>query len=162
MDVQDGIRILQESLYWIVVFSVFLGYAMVRGKQSLINLILGLYFALLISLKFPYYDFILGQTADDGLGDSIIMIALFAAFTFAGTFLFSRLMPRDFDDSAFRSFGKKFLFAAMGSILVMAFSYHVLPITDLVTPGSPIQALFGPEDRFFWWLLLPLVGLFFL
>jgi hypothetical protein len=162
MDIQDGIRILQESLYWIIVFSAFLGYSMIRGKQSLINLILGLYLALLISLKFPYYDVILGRTEGDGLGDSIIMIALFAAFTLGGTFLFSRLMPRDFDESAFRGFGKKILFAAMGSVLVMAYSYHVLPITDLITPGSPIQSLFGPESNFFWWLLVPLVGLFFL
>lgn len=162
MDIQDGVRILQESLYWIIVFSVFLGYAMVRGKQSLINLILGLYLALLISLKFPYYDTILGGTQAASSTDSIIMIALFAVFTFAGTFMFSRLIPRDYEDAGFRGLPKKILFAALASILVMAYSYHALPITDLITPGSPIQALFGPESNFFWWLLVPLAGLFLL
>lgn len=162
MDIQDAVLILRESLYWIIVFSVFLIYAMVRGKQSLINLILGLYLALLISLKFPYYDAILGGAATDGTMDSIIMIGLFTFFTLAATFLFSRLIPRDFDDTAFRGLWKKVVFAALASVLVMAFSYHVLPITDLITPGSPIQALFGPQDRFFWWLLAPLVVLFFL
>src|SRR5688500_13602974 len=118
MDIQDGVRILQESLYWIIAFSVFLGYAMVRGKQSLINLILGLYLALLISLKFPYYDTILGGTQAASSTDSIIMIALFAVFTFAGTFMFSRLIPRDYEDAGFRAFPKKILFAALASILV--------------------------------------------
>jgi hypothetical protein len=162
MDLQDGIRILQESLYWIIAFSAFLAYAMVRGKQSLINLILGLYIALLISLKFPYYDFILGGTRADGTMDSVIMIALFAVFTLGATFMFSRLIPRDFEDHPFRGLHKKILFAALASVLVMAFTYHALPVTDLITPGSPIQALFGPESNFFWWLLVPLVGLFFL
>ena len=41
------------------------------------------------------------------------------------------------------------------------YSYHALPVTDLITPGSPIQALFAPEQHFFWWLLIPLIAIFF-
>jgi len=161
MDTEFIIGILQESLFMILVFGAFLAYAMVRGRQSLINLILGLYLALLISLKFPYYHFFLQGTGSDP-SNAVIMIIIFAIFTIGGTILFSRLIPYDDFEPAFEGFNKKVLFAVMGSVLVMAYSYHVLPVTDLITPGSPIHALFAAEANFFWWLLLPLVGLFFL
>lgn len=156
------ITVIQESLYWIVVFSIFLGYAMIRGKQALINLILGLYFALLISLEFPYYDAILSGTQSDSTNDSIIMIVVFSVFTIVATFLFGRLMPGEYGEKAFERFGKKILFALAASVLVMAYSFHALPLTDIITPGSPIQSLFAPEGVFFWWLLLPIAGLFLL
>jgi len=71
-------------------------------------------------------------------------------------------MPPDPAEPAFALFNRKVLFSLMATILIMAYSYHVLPVTDIITPGSPIQALFAPEDRFFWWLTLPLIALFFL
>jgi hypothetical protein len=36
----------------------------------------------------------------------------------------------------------------------------VLPLTEFVTPGTPIQAVFAPANYFFWWLLAPLVVLY--
>lgn len=162
MDVDTIVGLLKELLYFIVVFGVFFGYAIIRGRQALINLILGLYLALLISLEFPYYDYILNGAEGNQFSTSGVMIAVFAVFTVISTFLFGRLMPGDYDETAFEGFGKKLIFALLGSVLIMAYSYHVLPVTDLITPGSPIQTLFGPESRFFWWLLIPLAGLFFL
>ena len=162
MNADGVVTILQESLYMILVFGVFLGYAMFRGRQSLVNVILGLYFALLISLEFPYYDSILQGIASERLTDSIIMIIIFIVFTIAATFVFTRLMPREYDEGTFEGFGKKLALALLGSILVMAYSYHVLPITEIITPGSPIQMLFGGESYFFWWLLAPIAGLLFL
>lgn len=162
MELNGVVTILQESVYLILVFGVFLTYAMLRGKQSLVNLILGLYFALLISLEFPYYDKILSGVDDSRLSDSVIIIGIFAIFTFVATLFFTRLMPRDYDDTTFSGFGKKLILALLASALVMAYSYHVLPVTELITPGSPIQMLFSGDSYFFWWLLAPIVGLFFL
>jgi len=162
MELNGVVTILQESIYLILVFGVFLGYAMMRGKQSLVNLILGLYFALLISLKFPFYDRILSGVDNARLSDSVIIIGIFVVFTFLATLFFTRLMPRDYDDSTFSGFGKKLILALLASALVMAYSYHVLPVTELITPGSPIQMLFSGDSYFFLWLLAPMVGLFFL
>ena len=161
MDTSAIISFLQESLFVIVVFVGFLLYALVRGRQALINLIMGLYLALLISLKFPYYDFVLGRTSS-ARNESILMIVVFALFALFSTVLFGRLMPSEFDEGTFESFGKKIVFALSGTVLIMAFSYHALPITEFVDPGSPIQHLFSPNEWFFWWLILPLVILFFL
>lgn len=161
MDLGTIISTLQQSLFVIIVLALFLAYAMAKGRQSLINLIMGLYLALLISLEFPYYSYITGET-ENAKTESILMIAVFAVFTLLSTILFNRLMPREYEEGTFEGFGKKAVYAIIATILVVSYSYHVLPVTDLVDPGSPVATLFGSESSFFWWLLVPLVTLFFL
>ena len=95
MDTSSLITFFQESLFLILVLSAFLGYAMMRSTQSLTNLTLGLYLALLISLEFPYYDIILGGAEGNPRTESILMLFVFAVFTFLSTILFARLMPTD-------------------------------------------------------------------
>lgn len=157
MDTAVIFDFIKEIAYLLIVFGVFIFLAMAKGKQSLINIIMGLYLALLLSLEFPYYDAISGGAGTE----SIAKLILFGVFVFISTWLFNRLMPREFDEGAFEGFGMKFLFAGAATILVMAFSYNVLPVTEFLTPGSPIQAIFAPSEYFFWWLIAPL-GLLFL
>lgn len=160
MDTGSIIDFIKEIAYLLIVFGVFLFFALAKGKQSLINIILGLYLGLLFSLKFPYYDDLVGNS--NAQTESIIKISVFAVFTALAIWLFNRLMPREFDERAFEGFGMKVLFASGGTILVMVFSYHALPVTEFITPGSPIHSLFAPSEYFFWWLIAPLVFLFFL
>jgi len=159
MDTAYIFSILQELIYILIVFGFFLGYAIFRGRQAIINLITGLYLALLISLEFPYYDILLSQ-ATTAHSESVGKLLLFAIFTFLTTILITRVMPNEFREKKFESFGKKFLLASGGTILIMVFSFHVLPITEFLTPGTPIQSLFAPTQYFFWWLLVPLVVLY--
>lgn len=159
MDFSTVISTLQESLFVIVVLLTFVTFAIIKGRQGLINLIMGLYLALLISLEFPYYDEIVGA-AGTAKSSSIIMISVFAVFAILSTLLFNRLMPREYDETAFEGFGKKLVYALAATILVVIYSYHALPVTDLVDPGSPVAAIFGSENSFFWWLLAPLLILF--
>ncbi len=159
MDTGAILGLLQESLFMIVVFGLFLGLALFKGKYVIVNIILGLYLALLVTLKFPYFGYFLGTESKST--DAVVMIVIFALFTIAGTILFRRLIPGDDFETAFHHFGKKLLLATMATVLVMAYSYHALPVTDLITPGSPIHALFAPEQNFFWWLIAPIVALFF-
>lgn len=149
----------QGSLYMIIVFGVFLVYSIAMGRQSITNLILGLYFALLISIEFPYYGLIQGGTSDKHI-ESILMVVVFVVFTVISTILFARLMPREYSEKKFESFWQKLLLTAGATILVMSFSFHALPVTDLITPGSQIQYLFGADNSFFYWLLAPIVILF--
>lgn len=157
MELSDIISLLQQSLFVIVVFLGFLIFAMIKGRQSLINLIMGLYLALLFSLEFPYY----AMLTKTGSSHSIVMILVFVVFTILSALLFKRLMPREWDETAFEGFNKKLLYAIAATILVLVFSYHALPVTDFVDPG-PIQSLFAPKEWFFGWLLVPLVILFLL
>lgn len=159
MDTDVIISTLKELVYLFSVFGFFLFYTLIRGRQATINIIVGLYFALLISLEFPYYDTFLAG-AGGGHSAAAGKLILFTVFTILTTILMSRLMPSAFKEKKFESFGKKLLLATAGTILIMVFSFHVLPVTEFLTPGTPIQSLFSPKEWFFWWLLLPLVFLY--
>lgn len=159
MDLTGLIAFFQESLFMVLVFFGFFAYAIGAGRQSVTNLILGLYFALLVSLEFPYYDIILGGT-DNERTESILMVCVFAIFTVCATILFARLMPREYSEGKFEGFWKKILLACAATVLVMSFSYHALPVTDIITPGSPIQYLFASSSSFFYWLLVPIAILY--
>lgn len=159
MNTGDVILFIQEIAYLLGVFGFFLVYSIVRGRQAVINIIVGLYFALLISLEFPYYTTFLGS-AHTGETVALGKIIIFAIFTLIATILVTRLMPEEFKENKFESFGKKMLLAAAGTILIMLYSFHVLPVTEFVTPGSPIQTLFSPDQYQFWWLLIPFIALY--
>lgn len=152
MEAGGFFALLKEFLFLIVVFSIIMLYAMGKGRQSVINLIFGLYLALLISLNLPF------EIADSPAAT----IGIFLVLTVLSTMLVRRRMPNDYDESAFQNFWRKLILALMATVLVMIFSYNVLPVTEIITPGSPIQTLFGEADYYFWWLMLPLVALFFL
>jgi hypothetical protein len=159
MDTSYLLSVLQELTYLLVVFGVCLFYATVKGRQALINLIIGLYFAFLISLVFPYYAFFI--PASSGAHSSAVgKVVLFAIFALITTILITRLMPEEYRENKFESFGKKLMLSAAGTILIIVFSFHVLPITELLTPSTPIQTLFANKDYFFWWLLVPMILLY--
>ena len=159
IDTVTILNTLQELAYLLGTFGFFIVYATVRGRQAVINLVIGLYFALLISLEFPYYDVLLAN-AGDAHNIAIAKIILFAVFTILATLLIKRVMPDEYKETKFESFHKKILLAAGGTILIMAFSFHVLPVTELLTPGTPIRSLFAPSEYFFWWLLAPFIVLY--
>ncbi len=149
---------LKESVFMLVVFLVFLFYAFGKGRYALVNIIFSLYLALLISIEFPYYDQI---ASPDGQSGAIAKILIFLGFFIVGMILHRRHIPGDDYEPAFQYFPKKIMLAAAATILVMIFSFHALPVTEIITPGSPIQSLFAPKENFFWWLMLPLLSLFF-
>ena len=86
---------------------------------------------------------------------------MFAVFTALGTILFEKILSRLLDETAFEGIWKKLVLAVLGTTLLMAYSYHVLPVTQFIDPGTQIAQVFAPQAYFFWWLILPLLGLFF-
>lgn len=160
MDTAALISLLQESIFVILAFLAFFFYALIRGRQSITNLIFGLYLALLLTLTFPYFDQLF-ENLGSAHNEAFLMIGVFIFFTFLSTLLFTHIMPREYGETAFEGFGKKLLLALAGTILVVACSYYALPVAEIVNLGSPIQNLFADESRFFWWLIIPLIALMF-
>ena len=153
------LNFIYEIAYFLGVFSFFFVFAVFKGRQAIMNVIVGLYLALLISIEFPNYDQIFsGLESSQSLAAA--KLAFFAFITLFTTTLCYRIMPDEFREQKFESFGKKILLALGASILVMTFSFQVLPVTEFLVPGTPLQSLFGPEVFFFWWLLVPLVILY--
>jgi len=159
MDTGYLISLLQELAFLFISFGALLSYAIFRGRQALINLITGLYFALLVSLVFPYYAYFIPANSSD-YSSAVGKIVIFAIFALIATVLMTRLMPEEFREKKFESFPKKALLAVAGTILIMVFSFHVLPVAELITPTSPISYLFAAKDTFFWWLLAPMILLY--
>lgn len=160
MDINAITTLVNESLFLLIVFGLFFGLALFKGKYTLINTLFGLYLALLITIKFPYFELFLA--GGNKTNNAIIMVVLFLFFTGLGTYIMRRHIPGDDYEPVFHDLMKKLVLALSATVLVMAYSYHVLPVTDLITPGSPINALFAPQENFFWWLIAPLVALLFI
>lgn len=160
MDSAQILGLLQESTFVLIVFGAFFLYAVLRGRHSLINLIVGLYFALLISVEFPYYEAILGTTSDP-TSEAVLMVLVFGVFTIISTIVLGRLLHQGDFDRGLSGLHRKFIYALAATVLVMTYSFHALPVTELINPG-PIQALFAAESSFFFWLFVPIIILFFL
>jgi hypothetical protein len=161
MDFGFVLDFMYETAYFLAVFMLFMLWATFKGRQAMINIIFGLYLALLILIEFPYTDY-LTDSLGGSVAQSVGKLILFSIFTTLTTWLFAHVMPDEFREKKFESFFKKVLLAGAASILVMAFSFQVLPVTEFLTPGTPLQTLFAPEGLFFWWLMVPLVILFLL
>jgi hypothetical protein len=141
----------------LLVFAALFAYAIVRGQRALLSLVFGLYIALLISVEFPYYEGAMRSLSF--MSEHAVRMLFFALFTAFGSILFERLLSRMFDETAIEGVGKKVILSLLATALVMSYSYHVLPITNLIDPGARIGSLFAPQEYFFWWLILPLVGI---
>jgi len=158
METAEIIAFLKDFAFLLVTFGVFFVYAMAKGRYAIINLIFGLYIALLITYVFPFWKYFPQDVGDGGGTAKIIM---FIAILVVAVMLFRRHIPGDDFENALHNFWTKALLASMATILVMLFSIHILPVSDIINPGTPIEAIFAPEEYFFWWLILPLVALFF-
>lgn len=154
------IGFIKELSVLLLVFGALFAYGIVRGQRPLLSLTLGLYIALLISLKFPYYESL--EKGLSFMSPSAIKISLFAVFAAFGSFIFERLLSRVIDETAIEGIGKKVILSILTTALVLSYSYHVLPITEMVDPGAKIGVLFASPSSFFWWLLAPLVGIIFI
>ncbi len=159
MDTATILTFLSESAYLLIVLGVFMFLALLKGRQALINIICGLYLALLITIQFPYYDVLLGNISQTSVLAAVKLI-FFGIIAFLSTLLFKRIMPDEYREGKFESFGKKLMLSTGATILVMIFSFNVLPVTEFLTPGTPIQNLFAAEQFYFWWLMVPLVFLY--
>lgn len=160
MDFVDLLHIAYESLFFLITFVVFLVIALAKGRQAIINVIASLYLALLLSIQFPYYDKLFSFAHSPG-SLSLLKLGSFLTFTVFALLLFIRIMPSEFRETKFESFGKKLILSLVATCLVMVYSFAVLPVGEFLSPNTPLQTLFGQEAWFFWWLLAPLVVLFF-
>ncbi|MBP9842498.1 MAG: hypothetical protein KBC62_00680 [Candidatus Pacebacteria bacterium] len=159
MDFGYVLNFMYEFAYLLGVFAFFLVFAIFKGRQATINVTFGLYLALLISNEFPNYDRLFsGFASAESL--ALAKLGFFVFITLFTTMLCYRVMPSEFRETRFESIGKKLILALGATILVMTFSFQVLPISEFLTPGTPLQSLFGPEPYFFWWLLVPMVILY--
>lgn len=158
MDFGTIVAVLHGWFFLLIAFFLSLALAMVKGRQNLINLIMGLYVGLLLYTLFPYKELFLNQV-DGDKSKALISIGIFTVLSIFGTWLFGRLMPREYLEGTFETFGKKLILAFVAMVLVMTLSHHYLPVDVILNTGTPLPEYLQSENFSFWWLTLPLVAL---
>ncbi len=159
MEFADVLSFIQGWILLLASFAIALGYAMLKGRQSLINVMMGMYFGLFLHSFFPFTNSLIEQAGSDK-SEAIISVAIFVTLSVLGTILFSRLMPREYLEGTFESLGKKILFAFAAMILVMTLFLHYLPVGEIIDIGTPIPESLLTEELAFLWFVLPLAVMF--
>lgn len=160
---QDIGEVLQSVVNFVIAFStdffaflvvagLILGFAFYFGRDRILALIAGIYAAVVLYQAFPYASILPNSSAP-------VLIALFIAFVVAGWLAFSG-MSFFLAKSESGLLGTAILSAATAGLLI-AVGIHVLPLEQLYTFSVPTKALFESAEMFFWWLVAPLVALFF-
>ncbi len=137
---------------FIVVTAAVAAFAFFVGRNRLMPLIAAIYAAVPLYLFFPF------QTPL--LQDHYIAIALYLGFVFLSFIAFSGLSA--FMASAERNFLKVGGMSVLVAGALLAIGIHILPLEQIYTFNTATMALFASNQSFFWWLLAPLIGLFFL
>lgn len=129
------------------------------GASRIIALILSIYVGLLVYLHFPYTERLLlfkGSDFNVLLSNAIIYIGFVLLIYIA----INRLIWADDSEG-----GKRFLQALVlsfsASALLLAFAYNILPIASFYPIEPTIERFFSSTQFFFWWLILPLIGILF-
>lgn len=161
MELDLILSVLHGWFFLIIVFMCGLGVAIAKGRQTLVNLMMGMYLALFLYTNFPYLDFLTSKVAG-ATAEAAVSLLVFIAFSVLGLLLFSRLMPREYLESAFESIGTKVILSLLFSVLVLTLATHFLPVPALISTGTPLPEFLLQEKLSFLWLVLPLVALFFL
>ncbi|MFA5877099.1 MAG: hypothetical protein WC880_01920 [Candidatus Paceibacterota bacterium] len=141
-----------DFLPFIIVAALVAAFAFFLGRNRLMPLIAAIYTAVPLYLFFPF------QTAL--LQDHYIAIALYLLFVFLSFVAFSGLSF--FMASAPRSFLRVGAMSILVAGALLAIGIHVLPLEQIYVFNPATKALFSSNQSFFWWLLAPLAGLFFL
>lgn len=157
MDFSYVLLVTYEGAFVIAVFVLSFLFSILAGRQMMINFIFGLYFGLLFTLVSPFSI----EATTGQLSNVWLSIGVFALATVAGAVVTGKLMPESFREKRIESLGKKLFLAGAATILVTLYSFHVVPLDELVTMSSPVRSLFASEASFFWWLITPFFLLYF-
>lgn len=159
MEFADVLSFIQGWILLLASFFIALGYSMFKGRQGLINVMMGLYFGLFLHTFFPFTSYLIEQAKSEK-SEATVSVVIFLALSVLGTILFSRLMPREYLEGTFESLGKKILLAFAAMILVMTLSLHYLPVGEIINIGTPIPGALLTDKLAFLWLVLPIVVMF--
>jgi len=145
----------QELLFALIVAGTFIGIVFLRGRQTVTNIIFGLYLGVIFTNYFPYKEAI-------GMEQSWpTAVFVFGLFTALSTWVFSRVLPREYKERMFEGLGRKLLLATGGTVLVLLISFQILPLDEILPADTPLRQLFDQEQYFFWLLLVPIIILLF-
>ena len=149
-----------DILFIAFLFFFLLGFGFQYGKNRIYTLIFSFYFAAFISRQFPYTDYLLGSNVGDA-GLAAIIVGLIFIFFIIIYVVFNRITSAAYPPTSARRWVEIALLSAVTTTLILALSYHVLPVQTIHDFSDPIDFLFASKESFFWWLVAPLIVILF-
>lgn len=143
----------------IAVIVALFAFSLRYGKDRIIALILALYLGLLAFLYFPYGEQVVGAVPIGG-SDVLPQTLLFMVFVLVAYIAVYRSIMAEFPRGSVR-YVQAGVLALAAAALLLAFSYIILPLASAYELDIPVEGLFENKDYFFWWLVAPLLAIFF-
>ena len=150
-----------DTIILITIFIILLVYSLRYGKYKIISFIFSLYIAIPVFSYFPYIQFFsfFAESEKAILYSQIIFFLTIVVFF---NIIIRKFISKEFSARGFRQFIESGFLAAVGSGLLLAISYHIIPITLIYDFAAPIDALFSSTRMLFWWLAIPFIVLLFM
>ncbi|MES2668513.1 MAG: hypothetical protein V4644_02405 [Patescibacteria group bacterium] len=151
----DVTAFIGNFLVLLILAAILFFFALRAGRALLVSLILALYVGFALFTVFPYKELLI--VGDTSLVRAICGIALFGSFT-----LFPYLLLRRVSSTGsmrINPVALGLLALATGGF-VLALGYHVLDIASVIPLTPSLDALFAPDQYFFWWFVAPLAGVY--
>lgn len=126
------------------------------GKSRGVTVVLSLFGAIALFQSFP---FIKQMTVLSGpIPEALNIVGVFVAFALCVFFLLDQYIVGDFAEG---NFFTSILIGVVFTAIILALIYFVLPFSPLYDFGANVDKWFTGSFNLFWWLLAPLVILFF-
>ena len=158
--VRDAFSLSTDLVIIAALFFVLLAAVAWQGRGSFAAFLLGVYIALPLYLNFTYLNRFLIWT-DTPENTFLSHAILFGAFAIVGYLVCRRLVSRELVGRSLPGMLELLLLAAAGTGLLLAISYRIFPIDLFYNFGPDIDRFFAEPNLFFWWLLAPLLAIFF-
>lgn len=141
--------------YALVLFTLFLAVALLRGRQTVANILIA------VILAWPLWltttQFATKQAWSSSVGGAAL---IYIGCLIAMSVLAWRIMPDEFNEKTLESISKKIVIALGATVGVLLISVHVLAVGTLIPGGTAIIPLFTPEHLTLWWLLFVYASLY--
>ena len=144
----------------IAVFVSLFGFAVVYGKRRIMTFIMSLYLTYGLFIVFPYANKLTGFVSEETFSPLTLGVSVFSVLFFVIYIILNDIICAEFTTEGVRRWVEAGTLSAVATALIFAFSYHVLPIEEIYNFGDQIDVLFSSEQSFFWWLAVPLLGIF--
>ncbi len=142
----------------LVLFLALFGIGFLLKKGHFIGFIASLYFAILLYLRVPNLDRLLISTGTP-LFSFLSHLLVFFLFVVVGFVLMRQIVAVNPSYRSLFRFLEIALLAATTAGLLIALSYHVIPLASLYDFAPMIDRFFVESNYFFWWLLAPLFAI---
>ncbi len=158
MDLVTVLKFTYDFAFFLTLFAVALAWCLFIGRQSLINVLVGSFIALLLFIQFPFQDRLL-QIADSTLIKALLTVGLYVLLVIICTYIIRKVMPLEFYEGKFENISKKILLASGVTILYSLICFAILPIQDIITIETPLQTFLSTSSYYYYLLVLPLATL---